>query len=150
MAKTGENSDLTWTTGIAEVALPIDFKLKNIEATEAARKKQLEDRQAQRELQRIVKNQKTLCLGNTTTAMIRKQQQDKWKSENMSNGSGVGGGEGKPGTMSMGVSRQGVTGASSFVSSNTSSEQPPAGYEKSSDDFAVGKFLRAASRRLNR
>lgn len=27
-----------WTTGIAEVALPIDFKLKNIEETEAAKK----------------------------------------------------------------------------------------------------------------
>jgi hypothetical protein len=30
---------IAWTTGIAEVALPIDYKLQNIEATELARKR---------------------------------------------------------------------------------------------------------------
>lgn len=30
---------ISWSTGIAEVALPIDYKLQNIEATEIARKR---------------------------------------------------------------------------------------------------------------
>lgn len=38
--KVGEGSGPgSWSTGIAEVALPIDYKLQNIEATEIARKK---------------------------------------------------------------------------------------------------------------
>jgi hypothetical protein len=38
---TGEGSGpgRSWSMGIAEVALPIDYKLQNIEATEIARKK---------------------------------------------------------------------------------------------------------------
>lgn len=33
------NGPISWSTGIAEVALPIDYKLQNIEATELARKR---------------------------------------------------------------------------------------------------------------
>ncbi|KAG0576089.1 hypothetical protein M758_5G054200 [Ceratodon purpureus] len=41
--RNGEESSTQWTTGIAEVQLPIEYKLKNIEETEAA-KKQLQDK----------------------------------------------------------------------------------------------------------
>lgn len=41
--RNGEESSTQWTTGIAEVQLPIEFKLKNIEETEAA-KKELQDK----------------------------------------------------------------------------------------------------------
>lgn len=41
--RNSEESSTQWTTGIAEVQLPIEFKLKNIEETEAA-KKQLQDK----------------------------------------------------------------------------------------------------------
>jgi len=34
----GEGAPIAWNTGIAEVALPIQYKLKNIEQTEKARK----------------------------------------------------------------------------------------------------------------
>ncbi|CAL5385933.1 unnamed protein product [Camellia sinensis] len=36
--RNSEESSTQWTTGIAEVQLPIEFKLKNIEETEAAKK----------------------------------------------------------------------------------------------------------------
>lgn len=36
--RNSEESSTQWTTGIAEVQLPIDFKLRNIEETEAAKK----------------------------------------------------------------------------------------------------------------
>eukprot|EP00249_Psilotum_nudum_P014434 c24822_g1_i1 orf=54-1064(+) len=41
--RNSEESSTQWTTGIAEVQLPIEYKLKNIEETEAA-KKQLQDK----------------------------------------------------------------------------------------------------------
>ncbi|CAM6084850.1 unnamed protein product [Calypogeia fissa] len=41
--RNAEESSTQWTTGIAEVQLPIEYKLKNIEETEAA-KKQLQDK----------------------------------------------------------------------------------------------------------
>lgn len=41
--RNSEESSTQWTTGIAEVQLPIEFKLKNIEETEAA-KKHLQDK----------------------------------------------------------------------------------------------------------
>ncbi|KAJ1697731.1 hypothetical protein LUZ63_006243 [Rhynchospora breviuscula] len=41
--RNSEESSTQWTTGIAEVQLPIEFKLKNIEETEAA-KKQLQEK----------------------------------------------------------------------------------------------------------
>jgi hypothetical protein len=34
----GEGGPIAYSTGIAEVALPIEFKLRNIEATERAQK----------------------------------------------------------------------------------------------------------------
>jgi len=43
--RNGEESSTQWTTGIAEVQLPIEYKLKNIEETEAA-KKQLQDKRS--------------------------------------------------------------------------------------------------------
>nr|GEZ56148.1 protein COP1 suppressor 2 [Tanacetum cinerariifolium] len=36
--RNSEESSTQWTTGIAEIQLPIEFKLKNIEETEAAKK----------------------------------------------------------------------------------------------------------------
>jgi hypothetical protein len=36
--RSSEESSTQWTTGIAEVQLPIEYKLKNIEETEAAKK----------------------------------------------------------------------------------------------------------------
>lgn len=36
--RNGEESSTQWTTGIAEVQLPVEYKLKNIEETEAAKK----------------------------------------------------------------------------------------------------------------
>ncbi|KAM7276594.1 hypothetical protein ACFE04_018460 [Oxalis oulophora] len=36
--RSGQESSTQWTTGIAEIQLPIDYKLKNIEETEAAKK----------------------------------------------------------------------------------------------------------------
>lgn len=39
-----ENSAETWLTGIVEVELPMDEKLRNIEETELAKKRMLEDR----------------------------------------------------------------------------------------------------------
>ncbi|CAI5471899.1 unnamed protein product, partial [Closterium sp. Yama58-4] len=39
----GEEGGTAWTTGIAEVQLPIDYKLSNIEATEEA-KRMLQER----------------------------------------------------------------------------------------------------------
>ncbi|KAJ4954508.1 hypothetical protein NE237_011291 [Protea cynaroides] len=36
--RNSEESSTQWTTGIAEVQLPIEFKLRNIEETEAAKK----------------------------------------------------------------------------------------------------------------
>ncbi|KAJ7547123.1 hypothetical protein O6H91_08G070200 [Diphasiastrum complanatum] len=41
--RNAEEGSTQWTTGIAEVQLPIEYKLKNIEETEAA-KKQLQDK----------------------------------------------------------------------------------------------------------
>uniref|UniRef100_A0A0C9RQW6 TSA: Wollemia nobilis Ref_Wollemi_Transcript_986_1099 transcribed RNA sequence n=1 Tax=Wollemia nobilis TaxID=56998 RepID=A0A0C9RQW6_9CONI len=41
--RNSEESSTQWTTGIAEVQLPIEYKLRNIEETEAA-KKQLQDK----------------------------------------------------------------------------------------------------------
>lgn len=37
-AAVGEGAPIAYSTGIAEVALPIEFKLRNIEATEAAQR----------------------------------------------------------------------------------------------------------------
>ncbi|WVZ57089.1 hypothetical protein U9M48_007525 [Paspalum notatum var. saurae] len=44
--KNSEESSTQWTTGIAEVQLPIEYKLKNIEETEAAKKMLQEKRLA--------------------------------------------------------------------------------------------------------
>ncbi|KAJ4755226.1 hypothetical protein LUZ62_089631 [Rhynchospora pubera] len=44
--RNSEESSTQWTTGIAEVQLPIEFKLKNIEETEAAKKHLQEKRLA--------------------------------------------------------------------------------------------------------
>ncbi|XP_057821295.2 protein COP1 SUPPRESSOR 2 [Cryptomeria japonica] len=41
--RNSEESSTQWTTGIAEIQLPIEYKLRNIEETEAA-KKQLQDK----------------------------------------------------------------------------------------------------------
>ncbi|KAL5981749.1 hypothetical protein ACLOJK_015812 [Asimina triloba] len=46
--RNSEESSTQWTTGIAEVQLPIEFKLKNIEETEAAKKLLQEKRLAGR------------------------------------------------------------------------------------------------------
>jgi hypothetical protein len=45
----GSGPGRSWSTGIAEVALPIDYKLQNIEATEIARKKVEEKLSSQQE-----------------------------------------------------------------------------------------------------
>jgi hypothetical protein len=50
--KVGDGSrgpGIAWTTGIAEVALPIDYKLQNIEATELAKKRVEESDQLRHE-----------------------------------------------------------------------------------------------------
>jgi hypothetical protein len=53
-----------WSTGIAEVSLPLDFKLKNIEATEAARKRLEEERR----LLRSVKERQLALVGGAARA----------------------------------------------------------------------------------
>jgi len=72
---------LAWNTGIAEVALPIEFKLKNIEDTERARTKLMEDKQSRRQVAAsggaVVGSYSstTLALGNATTAYLKQQQE---------------------------------------------------------------------------
>jgi hypothetical protein len=139
----GDGTGLAWTTGIAEVALPIDFKLRNIEATEAARRKQEEDKEARRELKRISQMQKTLCLGNTTTALIRQQQLETWKSEHVSTSkNGVSGGSGGSGSSQQQIAHQPGAATSAANSASVITKKAPAGFEKSSDDFTLGKFLK--------
>lgn len=130
----GDGTGLAWTTGIAEVSLPIDFKLRNIEATEAARKKQTAEKEARRELNRISQMQKTLCLGNTTNSLIRQQQQEKWKSEH------------KGSSNSSDAPHSHHPGASLLKTTTAPIPRTaPAGFQKSTDDITVGKFIKRQS-----
>ncbi|CAM9929096.1 unnamed protein product [Choristocarpus tenellus] len=44
----GSGAQIAWNTGLAEIALPIEFKLRNMEATQAAREKLEKQREARR------------------------------------------------------------------------------------------------------
>eukprot|EP01041_Mallomonas_annulata_P009261 gene9261-19222_t len=74
-SKEQDGTMTTWSTGLAEVQLPIDFKLKNIQDTEAARKRQEDERSKKKKTGEKNKVNSTLCLGSAS--MIFQQTIDK-------------------------------------------------------------------------
>ena len=98
-----EGGGLSWSTGIAEVSLPIDYKIKNIEATEEAKRLRQQELEMARAKDAVGDKKYTLSLGNKTASYI--QEIDRTNGGNRSEG-----------------------------------------FEHSTDDAAVGRFIKSQQR----
>mmetsp|Transcript_7618 Transcript_7618/g.7849 ORF Transcript_7618/g.7849 Transcript_7618/m.7849 type:complete len:308 (+) Transcript_7618:105-1028(+) len=123
---------VTGSTGLDEVALPIEFKLRNIEETEAARMRLIDDKK-QRKREYSLTHSNTLALG---TASARLFQQEKYNKPRVFPGSTSM--EPVEISVSAGVSSSQTMGPS--TQDHLDKQRLPKGVERSTDDMILDKF----------
>jgi len=110
------------SSGLAEVALPIEFKLKNIEETEKAKKRLMEQRYHNKSNRETAST--TLALGTASARLYQQNYVNKPRAF--------------PGTGSAEVPKKLPTGVVSVEQEHEI--RLPRGMQKSSDDIALDKF----------